>query len=434
MGKETPQASYLLVSAYNTRARTHRYSKSELCYDQVGNESSIWFVITNVIQRYHPMDEYMQPKRAAKVRVSRGENMVTSDDESVTSGFKENNHAKSDSEDDELNIRAKRRKILPSQEIRRSSRLVNRDVLYDIKIHPQDVEIKMLEASEARVSKHDHSRNHPDDVSADEGSGNESDDEQEIEIGDGANDINHIIRDAHGIDSKDSLSTSHKLSPLSSTARDRSLASDSGTRCKKLQLYPIDLGRFSFPRPNESSGSGPSFHIHTESLYAQLHAENLARPPVNFDHDDKENNVTNPDLEPTPDPHDSIHVHTASEYRRHAEHEGDSDITPNEFEELIESFDQRPPSYMPDTDGTVDNYDDDVLEMKAELDSVFGNMSSEDYVAEGNHEPCRGPCRDGDCDSVLGFPFSADSCNGKYRLTNTKSPFIAGIEEAIATK
>jgi hypothetical protein len=391
------------------------------------------FVITNGNQRYHPMDEYMQPKRAAKVRVSHGENIVTSDDESVTSGFKENNHAESDSEDDKLIVRTKRRKILPSQEIRRSSRPVNRDVLYNIKIHPQDIEIKMLEASEARVSKRDQHRNHPDDVNTDEGSGNESDDKQEIEIGDGANDINRIIRDTHGIVSKDSLSTSHELSPLSSTGHDRSYASDSGTRCKNLQLYPIDLGRFSFPRPNESSGSGPSFHIHTESLYAQLHAENLARQPVNFDHDDKENNVTNPDLEPTPDPHDSIHVHTASEYRRHAEHEGDSDIVQNEFEELIESFDQRPPSHMPDTDGTVDDYDDGVLEMKAELDSVFGKMSSEDYVTEGNHEPCRGLYRDSDCDSVLGFPFSADICNGKYRVTYTKSPFVDGIEEAIAT-
>jgi hypothetical protein len=370
------------------------------------------------------MDEYIQPKRAAKMRSKYGEDVITSDDEPVTSSFGANSRVDSDGDSDESDVRTtKRRKLSSSQGTRRSSRQMNKDVLYNIKIHPQDIEIRMLEANEARVSKGDGHRQHSDNTSADDESDYEWDNKLKKVVGDGANDMDRIISDTDESDSahsEHSLTVSTNISPLLSIGHNRSLAHD--TRRKNLQLYPLDLGRKFFPLPNDSLGSGRSFHIHTESLHTQLHTEASARPPVNFEHDDKENLVTNVDLESIPNPHDSIHVQSASEYRQHAEHEDEGDITQNEFELLIESLDQGSPGHIPNTDGAADDYDDDVVELKRELDSVFRKMSTEDSVIGENYGSPSGLCRDDECDSVLGFPSCGDIVTREGQATNTKFP------------
>jgi hypothetical protein len=380
-------------------------------------------LITNCSQKYHPMDEYIQPKRAAKMRSKYGEEVIASDDKPVSSNFSANNNMDSDSDSVKSDARAtKRRKLSSSQGTRRSSRHVNKDVLYNVKIHPQDIEIRMLEANEARVSRRDRPRQNSYKTSADEESEDESDNKQKV-IGDGANDMDRIIPNTDESDSahsEHSLTVSTGIPPLSSIGHNRSL--DGDTRRKNLQLYPMDPGRRFFPRPDDLLGSGQSFYIHTESLHTQLYAETSARPPVNFEHDDKENIVINPDLEPTPDPHDSIHVQSASEYRQQTEHEDEGDITQNEFELLIESFDQGSPGHILDVDGAADDHDDGIVELKRELDSVFREMPPENSVIGENHGPHPGLCRDDECDSVLGFPSSGDTVTRECQTINTTSP------------
>lgn len=79
----------------------------------------------------------------------------------------------------------KRRKISPAQVLRRPSRKVNRDVNYNMEVHPQDGEIETMEVSEASVSKRNTQWHRSDDTNADQVK-NKSDHEQENEFKGGA--------------------------------------------------------------------------------------------------------------------------------------------------------------------------------------------------------------------------------------------------------
>lgn len=61
---------------------------------------------------------------------------------------------------------------------------------------------------------------------------------------------------------------------------------------------------------------GLPFRIHTERIEDQLNAEAEAASPLRYEDDDKENNVTNPELAPRPDPLRGISIIPASHYRR----------------------------------------------------------------------------------------------------------------------
>ena len=61
---------------------------------------------------------------------------------------------------------------------------------------------------------------------------------------------------------------------------------------------------------------GLPFHIFTERIEDQLSAEAEAASPFHYDGDDKENDVTNPELIPRPNPLDGISIIPASHYRR----------------------------------------------------------------------------------------------------------------------
>jgi hypothetical protein len=76
----------------------------------------------------------------------------------------------------------KRQKISPAETPRRTSRKVNRDVNYNMEVHPQDVEMNMILASEARGSNRSQHRHRSDDSNTK----NRSDDKQEKGFGDGA--------------------------------------------------------------------------------------------------------------------------------------------------------------------------------------------------------------------------------------------------------
>jgi hypothetical protein len=87
------------------------------------------------------------------------------------------------------------------------------------------------------------------------------------------------------------------------------------------KYFPRDCG--SFPESR-----GKDFEIRSESLEEQLAAEANAVSPLNYDHDDKENNVTNPNLEPEPDANRGISIMPLSQYRGFAESNRGSGETP----------------------------------------------------------------------------------------------------------
>jgi hypothetical protein len=59
---------------------------------------------------------------------------------------------------------------------------------------------------------------------------------------------------------------------------------------------------------------GQPFEIFNEHLEDQLAREALAASPLNYEHNDKENNVNNGDMEPVPDPLEGISVMPLSQY------------------------------------------------------------------------------------------------------------------------
>jgi hypothetical protein len=114
-------------------------------------------------QKYHPMDEVVRPSRAARHRARYEEQCP--DDDSEATDFHEDERSDSDIEASHRPFGNKRRKLstvppTAAQGTRRSSRHVDRNVLYDTSIHPQDEEINYMEVD----SKHE-------DTSSEDGSG-----------------------------------------------------------------------------------------------------------------------------------------------------------------------------------------------------------------------------------------------------------------------
>lgn len=61
---------------------------------------------------------------------------------------------------------------------------------------------------------------------------------------------------------------------------------------------------------------GVPFPIYAERMEDQLSAEAEAASPLRYENDDKENDVINPELEPDPNPLDSISIMPASHYQQ----------------------------------------------------------------------------------------------------------------------
>jgi len=79
------------------------------------------------------------------------------------------------------------------------------------------------------------------------------------------------------------------------------------------------LPKFGHPSTDQDvwpAVKGLPFHIFTERIEDQLSAEAEAASPFHYEDDDKENDVTNPELIPRPDPLDGISIIPASHYRR----------------------------------------------------------------------------------------------------------------------
>lgn len=90
-------------------------------------------------QRYHPIDEYLRPSQAAKRRAEYGHSRSPS--------FEEQGNTESDTDSDGQS-QAKRRRLnnVEQRDIRRSSRITNHHVLYNMRIHPQDSQLQQMVA------------------------------------------------------------------------------------------------------------------------------------------------------------------------------------------------------------------------------------------------------------------------------------------------
>jgi hypothetical protein len=119
--EDTVPTASAAPSSYTTRGSARGVpSNNNLAYDQ----------------KYHPMDEHLRPSQASRRRAEHGlGNEDRSSGESNTNAGDQPQMKKRKS--DELTLR---------QCTRRSSRRTNRDVLYNMAIHPQDLQLQQMEA------------------------------------------------------------------------------------------------------------------------------------------------------------------------------------------------------------------------------------------------------------------------------------------------
>jgi hypothetical protein len=133
--RDTPLTSSLPSSSFRTRGQTARMRHTKPLYDQ----------------KYHPMDDVVQPARAARHH-ARYEEQRPAEDSEETDPYTD---ALSDTDDDtnrkpHTDKRRKPTDLPPSLGTRRSSRQVNHDVLYNTSVHPQDEQIDCMEVDSSQ--------------------------------------------------------------------------------------------------------------------------------------------------------------------------------------------------------------------------------------------------------------------------------------------
>ena len=267
-------------------------------------------------QKYHPMDDVVQPSRAAQHRARYDQQYPSEDSEGTDFNAAEESDSDADADP---SYPSKRRKFsevptLPAPGIRRSSRHVNREVLYNTSVHPQDEEIDHMEI---------------DSSDGDTTSEAESGPTQSIE-GDTTAVVGHAVHHTIGkhslgprslsltgisschlitadpvVDDEAFESSSPPLpsSPLSSITLGAKPSTNPRLAGDSLQG---DLGpehAYSLP----TRGRSPAFHIYEDTLEDELARDARSPvPTVEYPHDDKENPAEDSDYEDE----DDIQVYT----------------------------------------------------------------------------------------------------------------------------
>jgi hypothetical protein len=78
---------------------------------------------------------------------------------------------------------------------------------------------------------------------------------------------------------------------------------------------------FRHDRDSWPASPGLPFQVYAETLEDQLAAEAKAASPLEYEHDDKENNVHNSDFDPISDPRETMSIMPAAQYRRSSDDE-----------------------------------------------------------------------------------------------------------------
>jgi hypothetical protein len=309
--------------------RSAREKPSKLVYDQ----------------KYHPLNDVIRPSHAAKRRSIHGEECPSEDEKSVSS------FGGSDVEKASSPVKAKPTKKGPKrvkfdtklpEPTRRSSRQKSQPrVSYNALVHPQDdlLELAFAEDETAKPSsaskrrRRSSDRSDGEDEQSDDDSGTKGYRQQSgcITINSdgmllrkidhqsshfaccsfaGCNHtcISEILTTSPDTvpESPDPFRSSSPSSPIETVASDQS-----PTIFKQPQVDQHFLrNRGSLPETR-----GQHFELWVDNFNDQLARDANAASPLKFDHDDKENDVSNPDLEPEPDVNRGVSVMPLSLHR-----------------------------------------------------------------------------------------------------------------------
>ncbi|KAF2829348.1 hypothetical protein CC86DRAFT_444447 [Ophiobolus disseminans] len=312
----TPPTSSAPSSSYSLRNR--KAKQNGLIYDL----------------KYHPMDDSIRPTQAAKRRSAHGEEQPSSDDENGSFSVRADSDTDSDVNEEEVKKpeavkKGKKRARHQSQSLeptRRSSRrTADTKVLYDMSVHPQDQDLIVVSSDDdedrsnpttkRKRSSHSSSKSkgrtktpHVTEISSD---ATDPDDEPLVSVEDSNKGPEPAPAGVPEIFIKSSSPLSFVATPPPSGIR-RKEGVDVWLQAPGERYFRHDRG--SWP-----TTPGLPFQIHVDSLEAHLEAEANAASPLSFDHDDKENEVTHPGLDETPNALDVFTVMSASQYRRTSE-------------------------------------------------------------------------------------------------------------------
>ncbi|KAH7398146.1 hypothetical protein BKA66DRAFT_195743 [Pyrenochaeta sp. MPI-SDFR-AT-0127] len=296
--------------------------------------------------KYHPMDDSVRPANTAKRRSAYIEKLCSSNglfdtlSEQVNMDTKIQTSIIDESETkttiDLVAMSTKRNRNIPQPlgAIRRSSRKAsNRNISYNMNIHPQDGDLEMLnvEHNETQILLHKRaSFRHAlstielglDDKKKRTAKPMPSKTTQATnlaqgeDMADGYMPVNIHVEMSSRVNRGSRARTSRAPLAFSSSApyrTRRKVALD----VRKFYPRSRDIHHFEDPWPVVS---GQPFEVYAERLEDQLGAEAMSVSPLNYIDDDKENKVNNPDLVAMPGSPQSISVMPALQYTEANEH------------------------------------------------------------------------------------------------------------------
>ncbi|KAH6614104.1 hypothetical protein C7974DRAFT_70895 [Boeremia exigua] len=267
-------------------------------------------------QKYHPMDDFIRPSSAAKRRSIHG----------VTSGVLDNEASEdsssdmasilgdtdSDDEDSQPPTRGQKRKRSksPSSEpTRRSSRQrTTPKVSYNMKIHPQDSDLKRVWACDGSNSSPSPTKKVSLHADTSLRSENRPDNSQEV--------YESLFADSPEDSSSERSSESVQNPPILEISITEPVSEQSISPADSYQDLHPDVAYLGGNLRSWPDVKGLPFCVYTERIEDQLSAEAEAASPFHYEDDDKENDVINPEFVPTPNPLDGISIIPASHYRR----------------------------------------------------------------------------------------------------------------------
>jgi hypothetical protein len=318
--------------------RSAREKPSKLVYDQ----------------KYHPLDDVIRPSHATKRRSIHGEECLSEDDLSVSSFGGSDASIDSDTEKESRAIKAKPTKKGPKrvkfdiklpEPTRRSSRQKFQPrVSYNAQVHPQDdlLELAFAEDETAKPSSASKRRRRNSDRSDEEYE--QSDDHfspRGLRQQSGCTTINSdgmLLKKIYHQSShfacyssagcnhlrfghfKKTLTTSpdtvpESPDPFRSSSPSSPIETVASDQSPIISKNPQGDQRFLRYRDTLPETRGEHFELWVDKFNDQLAHDANAASPLKFDHDDKENDVSNPNLDPEPDVNSGVSVMPLSLHR-----------------------------------------------------------------------------------------------------------------------
>ncbi|CAO2654695.1 Nn.00g114280.m01.CDS01 [Neocucurbitaria sp. VM-36] len=337
--------------------------------------------------KYHPMDDSIRPSQAARRRLAHGEVLLLSDDTCDSSSEQSLTETVSPigvDEESELEeaprkvTGGKKRKLThmqASKPTRRSScKTSDVKTAYNMDIHPQDEALEMSGANDSETELLSHRRRKVQRTRPI----SESESDGRISKSARSNHQGHHIK---FMDLASSDDTAVDKVPICFNGEhlrdDMEINTDHATAVKKsslvlpvvtpqlpsiqrkeeLNVWKLLPGDRYF-RHNQDSwviSPGQLFEIFEERLEEQLAAEAMALSPLNYEHDDKENNITGRVLDSMADSPEEMSVLPASQYVRSSESDHPSHRIALTRQGLYDASDGWAQPYMlGGTDGTCD--------------------------------------------------------------------------------